>query len=150
MSTVIVTGTLTDLGLGALPLTGLAMRVRPVREAFGPDGLVSAVPVSVVVSPSGAFSMTLVPSGELTDAVTGRAGVDYVIEVGRFESSIDGVVFAGLDLWQFTAVAGGGNIGGMAGGSLLAVWLGPPWPTAPMPKGLYVDMTVPNDWGIVS
>lgn len=145
------TGTLTDIGLGVLTPVAPVMRVRPVEEAFGPDGLVSEAPVAVAVNPiNGAFSMSLIPSGELTPSRGGPAGVDYIIEVGRFERAIDGTYFAGLDAWRFTAVAGGGNVGGMNGGSVLAVWLGPPWPPSPLPKGLYIDLTPPNQWGIVS
>lgn len=150
MSTYTYTGTLTDIGLGVLAGSSPAMRVRPVEEAYGPDGLVSAVPVPVTLDGAGGFSMTLIPSGELTPARGGSPGVDYVIEVGRFEESIDGAVFHGADVWKFTAVAGGGNVGEMAGGSLLAVWVGPPWPDYPLPEGLYIDTVSPNDWGIVA
>jgi hypothetical protein len=119
------------------------MRVRPEVEAYGPDGLVSKAPVPVTLNPTtGAFSITLIPSGELTPTTGGSPGVDYIIEVGRFEHAIDGTYFAGVDVWKFTAVAGGGNVGGMSGGSLLAVWIGPPvgeWPAEPLPKGLYLD-----------
>jgi hypothetical protein len=105
----------------------------------------------VTLNPTtGAFSITLIPSGELTPTTGSSPGVDYIIEVGRFEEAIDGTYFAGVDAWKFTAVAGGGNVGGMNGGSLLAVWIGPPWPAAPLPKGLYIDTTPPNDWGIVA
>ena len=145
-------GRLTDIGLGALVNANPVMRVRPVVEAFGPSGLISQAPVPVTITPAtGAFSMSLIPSGELTPATGGSAGVDYVIEVGRFEEAIDGsAVFAGLDVWRFTAVAGGGNVGDMAGSSLLAVWVGPPWPSSPLPAGLYIDTVSPNPWGIVS
>jgi hypothetical protein len=151
MSSYTYTGTLTDIGLGALTGQYPVMRVRPEVEAYGPDGLVSKAPVPVTLNPTtGAFSMTLIPSGELTPTGGGSPGVDYIIEVGRFEEAIDGTYFAGVDAWKFTAVAGGGNVGGMNGGSLLAVWIGPPWPTLPLPKGLYIDTTPPNDWGIVA
>lgn len=152
MSSYVYTGTLTDIGLGLLNGQSPVLRVRPTVEAFGPDGLVSAAPVPVSLNAgTGAFSMTLYPSGELTPAAGGAAGVDYIIEVGRFETAIDGEnVFVGLDVWKFTAVAGGGNVGEMAGGSMLAVWVGPPWPAQPLPKGLYIDTTPPNPWGIVA
>jgi hypothetical protein len=151
MSSYTYTGTLTDIGLGVLAGSSPVMRVRPAVEAFGPDGIVSAVPVPVAVDPgSGVFSMLLYPSGELRPAMGGAVGVDYVIEVGRFEGTIDGLVFSSIDVWKFTAAAGGGNVGEMAGGSLLAVWVGPPWPPAPLPAGLYIDITPPNAFGIVS
>lgn len=151
MSACTYTATLTDIGLGVLTGSSPVMRVRPLVESFGPDGLVSAVPVPVAVDPtSGAFTVTLHPSGELTPATGGAVGVDYVIEVGRFEEAIDGTFFAGLDAWRFTAVAGGGNVGQMAGGSLLAVWVGPPWPAPPLPRGLYIDLVTPNPWGVVA
>lgn len=151
MPTYAYTGTLADIGLGVLTSHAPVMRVRPEREAFSPTGLISAVPVTVAVNPAtGAFTMNLVPSGELTPTAGGSPGVDYIIEVGRFEESLDGTVFTGIDLWRFTAVAGGGNVGEMNGGSLLAVWVGPPWPPAPLPKGLYIDLLPPNPWGIVT
>ena len=151
MSSYAYTGTLTDIGLGALAGAMPVMRVRPEVEAFSPEGLVSAAPVPVTLNTAtGAFSMTLVPSGELRPARGGTAGVDYIIEVGRFEESIDGAYFTGLDIWKFTALVGGGNIGGMVGGSLLAVWAGPPWPGFPLPAGLYIDTEPPNDWGTVA
>lgn len=151
MSSYNYSGTLTDIGLGPLAGQQPVMRVRPEVEAFGPDGLVSAAPVPVTLNPStGAFSMTLIPSGELTPATGGPTGVPYVIDVGRFEQSLDGSYFVGVDVWKFTAVAGGGNVGEMNGGSLLAVWVGPPWPSEPLPAGLYIDKAPPNDWGIVA
>lgn len=153
MSTVEVSGTLTDVGADALAdVMRLRLHVRPEEEAFSPDGLVSQVPVLVDVDSDGAFTMTLIPSGELTGR-SGRAGVGYVISADRFEETADAETWvAGWDLWRFVAVAGGGNIGEMAGGSLLAVWIGPPigtWPTAPYPKGLYIDPIAPNPWGVV-
>ncbi|WP_424937527.1 MULTISPECIES: hypothetical protein [Bacteria] len=151
MSTETYTGKLSDIGLGVLTPARPVMKVAPEVEAFSPTGLVSAIPVPVDVNPlTGAFSMKLFPSGELTAAQSGRVGVDYVISVGRFEDTVEGTVFHGMDVWRFTAVAGGGDVGGMAGGSLLAVWIGPPWPSPPLPKGLYIDLQSPNPWGIVS
>jgi len=145
------TGTLADIGLGALTPHAPVMRVRPEVEAFAALSarLISAVPVPVTLDPvTGAFSMTLVPSADLTPATGGSAGVDYIIEVGRFEQAIDGTYFAGIDAWKFTAVVGGGNVGDMNGGSLLSVWIGPPWPPLPSLRGLYIDMTPPNAWGV--
>lgn len=152
MATYTYTGTLADIGLGALTALMPVMRVMPEREAFGPDGLISDAPVLVPVNPvTGAFSMTLVPSGELTPSMGGTPGVDYIIKVARFGIGSDGEKFEnGLDVYRFTAVAGGGPISGMAGGSLLAVWIGPPWPDAPLPAGLYIDKTPPNPWGVVA
>lgn len=149
MAAYVYTGTLADIGLGLLTPFAPQMWVHPEVEAFGPDGLVSAVPVAVTVnSVTGAFSMTLIASGDLTPAAGGPTGVDYIIEVGRFEQAVDGTYLAGTDVWKFTAVAGGGNIGEMSGGSLLAVWVGPPWPDLPVPAGLYIDLTPPNAWGV--
>lgn len=151
MVTYTYTGTLADIGLEALTSHGPVMRVRPTVEAFGPDGLISAVPVAVALDPAtGAFSMTLTPSGDLTPTSGGAPGVDYIIEVGRYQSALDGSRLVGVDAWRFTAVAGGGNVGEMNGGSLLATWIGPPWPAEPLPKGLYIDKTPPNLWGIVA
>lgn len=150
MSSYTYTGTLTNIGLGVIASSNPVMRVRPEVEAFGPDGVVSALPQPVTVDEvTGEFSMTLYPSGELAPALGGHPGVDYIIEVGRFEETIDGSMFNGLDVWKFTAVIGGGNIGEMAGGSLLAVWVGPPWPS-PLLPGLYIDTASPNPWGIFS
>lgn len=141
---------LTDIGLALLTSHNPVVRVRPEVEAVGPDGLVSAVPVVVVPDAYGTYTVSLYASGDLTPSRGGNAGVDYVIEVGRFEQAIDGVFFAGMDTWRFTAAAGGGSVSGMVGGSLLAVWVGPPWPAAPLPKGLYIDKFAPNPWGIVA
>ncbi|PVE94981.1 hypothetical protein [Microbacterium sp. TPD7012] len=149
MPTYAYTGTLADIGLGVLTPLMPRMAVHPEVEAFGPDGLISDVPVPVAVDPvTGAFTMNLIPSGDLTPTAGGRSGVGYIIEVARFGQTIDGTYHAGTDVWKFTAVAGGGNVGGMNGGSLLAVWVGPPWPADPVPSGLYVDMTPPNEWGV--
>lgn len=146
------TATLTDIGLGVLTAYHPEMTVRPEERAFGPGGLVADVRVPVSLNPTtGAFSMSLIPSGDLTNARTGQGGVPYVIEVGRFELAEDLTkVWHGTEAWRFTAVAGGGNIGEMSGGSLLAVWIGPPWPSAPLPKGLYIDTAGNNDWGVRS
>ncbi len=149
------TGTLTDIGLGALTVWMPEVAVRPKVSAFGPDGLVSDVRVPVPLV-DGAFTMNLIPSGDLTPAAGGTPGVDYVIEVGRYELGDDLTkIWYGTEAWEFTAVAGGGNVGGMNGGSMLAVWLGPPWPAGaenPLtaPKGIYIDTTGDNPFGIVT
>ncbi len=149
MPTAEYSATLADIGLGLLTGQNPVMQIRPAEEAFSTDGLISAVPVTVPVDPTtGRFTVSLVPSGDLTAASSGRTGVDYIISVGRFEDTLDGRVFHAADRWQFTAVAGGGNIGEMRGGSLLAVWIGPPWPSEPLPRGFYIDMTPPNPWGV--
>lgn len=152
MSSYTYTFSLRDIGLGQLPAAGLVVTVEPEVEAFGPQGLVSARPKPIPLDGSGSASVTLYPSGELTAASSGRTGVRYVIKVGRFEDAIDGTVFRGLDVFWFVAVAGGGNVGEMSGGSLLAVWIGPPihpWPVAPYPKGLYLDPLPPQPWTVV-
>lgn len=101
----VYTGTLTDIGLGVLTGRYPVMRVRPEREAFGPDGLVSAVAQEVDVNPvTGAFSMSLYASTELVPRVA------YVIEVGRFEQGFEGARFVGVDTWRFFAREGGGNV----------------------------------------
>ncbi|WP_136057581.1 MULTISPECIES: hypothetical protein [unclassified Microbacterium] len=141
------TWSLTDIGLGVLTSWMPEVTVRPAVSAFGPDGLVSDVRVQVSAT-GGVYSATLIPSGDLTPASGGATGVDYIIEVGRFELADDLTkIWHGTEAWKFTAVAGGGNVGGMNGGSLLAVWIGPPWP-AGSPAGLYIDTTPPNAWGI--
>lgn len=152
MSTATYTGYLTDVGLGLLVGKRPELTVRPEVHAFGPRGPVAAVRVPVPLNAStNQFTMTLIPSGELTDAVTGITGVSYVLDVGRFDLADDLTkIWRGTDAFRFTAVAGGGNVGEMAGGSLLAVWVGPPWPATPLPKGLYIDQTPPNPWGIQS
>lgn len=143
------TGTLMDIGLGLLIDKNPVMTVRPEVEAYGLHGLVSAVRMPVTVRSDGWFSMSLMPSGELTPAVGGPVGVPYIIEVARFETAVDGsTVFNGLDVWRFTAVAGGGAVSEMAGGSVLAAFVGPPWPS-PLTKGLYIDKESPNAWGVV-
>jgi|GEM_PF-3274507 len=142
MPTAAYTGTLTDIGLGSLSAALPEVAVRPKVSAFGPDGLVSDIRVPVTLVGT-AFTMNLVPSGDLIPVDGSLAGVDYIIEVGRFELGDDlQKIWHGTEAWEFTAVAGGGNIGGMQGGSLLAVWIGPPvgqWPSYPYPKGLYLD-----------
>lgn len=151
MPTQTYTGNLRNIGLSALTGASVEMRVRPEVECFGPNGLISKIPKPIDLDSGGAFSMQLVASGELTPSMGGDTGVDYIIEVSRFEKTLDGSrSFTGVDVWKFTAAAGGGDVGGMAGGSLLAVWIGPPWPSTPLPKGLYIDKTPPNPWGIVS
>lgn len=151
MSQFVYMGYLSDIGLGILTGSGAELRVRPEVESFGPVGIVSATPVPVPLGATGGFTMSLYPSGELTPSQGGSPGVDYILELARFETAMDGQrVFSALDTWKFTAVAGGGNVGRMQGGSLLAVWLGPPWPSEPLPKGLYIDLTPPNEWTIVS
>lgn len=93
--------------------------------------------------------MSLIASGDLTPTGGGPTGVDYIIEVGRYELADDLTkVWRGTESWTFTAVAGGGNVGEMNGGSLLSVWIGPPWPAPPLPAGLYIDLTPPNPWGV--
>lgn len=151
MSTAEYTGTLKTIGAERLDeVLRIRLRVRPKEEAFGPNGIISAAPIDVpVVGENAAFVMTLIPSGELVGR-SGVAGVNYVLSVDRFEEDGAGNEWLdGWDLWEFTAVAGGGNVGEMNGGSLLAVWIGPPWPSQPLPKGLYIDTLPPNDWGIV-
>lgn len=157
MVTYVYTGTLTNIGLGALTSYAPLMWVHPTVEAYGPDGLISAAPVPVTLDPAtGTFTMTLVPSGELTPARGGSPGVDYVIEVVLLKPTLDGGnSVAATDIWKFTAVAGGGNVGGMNGGSLLAVWIGPPWPAGAenpttAPKGVYIDTTGDSPFGIVT
>lgn len=144
---------LTDIRADALTPWFPVVRVRPEVEAFGPDGLVSEVPVVVNPDMYGTYTVSLFASGDLTPAVGGGSGVDYVIEVGRFDESIDGHRFSGTDLYRFTAAAGGGAVAQMQGGSTLAVWVGPPigeWPQPPLPKGMYIDPTGMCPWGVVS
>ncbi|WP_336642345.1 hypothetical protein [Microbacterium sp. MMO-56] len=151
MPTQTYTGNLRNIGLAALTGVELALRVRPEVECFGPNGLVSKVPKPIALGSAGEISVALIPSGDLTPAQGGETGVDYIIELARFEDAIDGSrVLKAVDFWRFTAVAGGGDIGEMAGGSLLAVWVGPPWPPLPSPKGFYIDKTPPNAYGIRS
>lgn len=156
MSLYTYTGKLSDVV--ATPIGGWfpAMAVRPVVEAYGPDGLVSKVPVPIAVDPLGNFIVQLIPSGELTPTGGGSAGVDYIISVGRFDLGDDNQTsWRGTDSWRFTAVAGGGNVGEMNGGSILAVWAGPPWPAGSdkretAPKGFYIDEGDENAYGIVT
>lgn len=148
MSSFAYTWKLTDIGLDAIAAAEPVLHIRPAVPAFGPDGLVSSHPVAVTPNGSGVYSATLYPSGELTPSGGGNAGVDYIISVGFFDKELDGTEFRSVDNWRFTAVADGGNVGDMAGGSLLAVWV-PPWPDYPLPKGLYIDTAAPNDFGIV-
>lgn len=104
------TGTLTDIGLRTLAWAFPVLRVRPEREAYGPNGLIAAAPMTVDVNATtGAFSMQLLASTDMTPQT------DYIIEVGRFENSIDGQRFIGFDTWRFTAVPGGGSLSELAG-----------------------------------
>lgn len=139
----VYTGTLSDVGLEPIADLFPVMQVRPEREAFGPDGLVSAVPVTVPVNAAGEFSMTLAASSELVPE-TG-----YIISVGRFEETLDGNVFRGFDSWRFDAWTGGGPVTEQ-NGSPYPVFIGPPvkpWP-ANTPDGLYIQAVAPNAWGI--
>lgn len=142
------TGTLTDIGLGALTEQFPVMTVRPEVSAFGPDGLVSdvRVPVGLV---GDAFSMDLVASAELTPVSGGRSGVLYVIEVGRFDLADDLTkVWHGTEQWRFTAVLGGGNVGQMP--NVRPEW-NVPWgfgpPPATVTTGLYYDASVGMMYG---
>ena len=144
MGTQTYTSRLTDLSEAPLSAWYPQLRISPEEEAFGPAGLVSERYREVPVDPgSGAFSVALIPSGELTGR-SGKAGVDYIIQ-----ARLLGEHHSWLDLWRFTAVAGGGPIHEMQGGSLLAIWVGPPWPAYPLPKGFYFDTTGENPYGIV-
>ncbi|MFC7430973.1 MULTISPECIES: hypothetical protein [unclassified Agrococcus] len=139
-------GTLTDLGLDALVGLSPQLRVRPQREAYGPDGeLVSAAPVTVDVAASGAFSVSLAASTDL------RPVTRYVIEVGRFEETFDGPRFLGVDTWVFPAAVGGGRITEQDSEAWpFAVFVGPPvadWPEG-TPPGFYIQAVAPNAWGI--
>lgn len=142
MSSYTYTFKLTDIGLGALTQWMPEVVVRPEVSAFGPDGLVSDIRVPIPAV-GDTYTVSLIPSGELTPKDGGSPGVDYVIEAGRYELGPDLIkIWHGTEAWKFTAVAGGGNVGEMNGGSLLAVWMGPPvgeWPDPPYPKGLYLD-----------
>lgn len=148
MVTYAYTGTLTDIGLGNLGGWLPEMTVRPKVSAYGPDGLVSDIRVPVTLA-GDAFTMNLIPSGELTPVGGGAPGVNYVIEVGRYELADDLTkIWHGTEAWEFTAVVGGGNIGEMNGGSLLAFFIGPPWPSLPSPRGMYFELTTPNRIGL--
>lgn len=106
MSTHTHYGTLTNIGLGALTTWMPQMTVRPEVSAYGPDGLVSDVRVPVALSGE-SFAMTLIPSGELKPINGGRPGVDYIVEVGRFELADDLTkIWHGTEQWRITAVAG--------------------------------------------
>lgn len=148
MPTSVYTGTLTDIGLGAL--TGMLpeMTVRPKVSAFSPDGLVSDVRVPVTLT-GDEFTMSLVPSAELTPVDGGASGVLYVIEVGRYELADDLVkIWRGTEAWEFTAAVGGGNIGempGVAPESLVPWGFGPPGPQ--YTTGLYYDASTGMMYG---
>ncbi|MHC9044022.1 hypothetical protein ACYX8G_05530 [Microbacterium saperdae] len=152
MASFTYTWTLTDIGLGLLTSWLPEVTVRPKVSSFSPDGLVSDVRVPVTPT-GGVYSASLIASGDLTPADGGPTGVDYIIEVGRYELADDLTkIWHGTEAWEFTAVAGGGNIGGMQGGSLLSFWPGPPlgvWPSFPYPKGLYFD-PITGDGTVVS
>lgn len=147
MSTAEYTGTLTDIGLGLLNSYRPVVQVRPEFPAFGPDGLVSAAPKTVDVDPStGGMTMHLIPSAYLSSPAAGDGGVRYILKVGRFEDTITGQRFHGSDVFRFTAVVGGGNIGEMSSGPQIRSFFGPPWPTTSRP-GVYLDK-VTGDYGI--
>jgi hypothetical protein len=143
MVTYAYTGALTDIGLGNLGGWQPEMTVRPKVSAFGPDGLVSDVRVPVALA-AGAFTMNLIPSGDLTPVAGGTAGVPYVVEVGRFELAEDlQKIWHGTETWEFTAVDGGGNVGDMtdfaAAPNSVLVSLDPPPPGY---KGWYLNGSV--------
>lgn len=138
-------GNLTDLGLGPLTRYSPRLTVRPKEETWGPHGPVSEVRKVISVATNGDFSFTALASGDLNPAT------DYILELCRFEETFDGsTVPAGLDVWEFTAVVGGGNVAQMQGASMYSIWLGGagvPWPDG-TPPGLYIDLESPNPWGV--
>lgn len=144
----VYTGTLSDIGLGNLGGWLPEMTVRPKASAFGPDGLVSDVRVPVVLT-GATFTMSLIPSAELTPVNGGQSGVQYVIEVGRFELADDlAKIWHGTEAWEFTAVVGGGNVGEMPGvrpESLIPWGFGPP-PDS-LTTGLYYDASAGMMYG---
>lgn len=114
MPTATYTGTLADIGLEPLTRWRPEVWVVPTSAAFGPEGLVSKVPVPVTLDPvTNAFVLHLVPSLDLTP-VRGAGRVDYDIVVSRFEESFNGVIRrAAKDVFRFTAAPGGGRVSEM-------------------------------------
>lgn len=139
MSVATYNGSLKVLGVELVSAWFPRLTVRPEVEASGPSGMLSSKPRTVAVnSITGDFAMTLYPSTELV-GTDGRPGVRYILELALFDSSWDGAnLLVRHDVWEFTAIAGGGDISTMGSAPPVALIVGPPWPETPRP-GTYFD-----------
>ncbi len=116
---------------GAVP----RVRVRPKRDASGPDGMLASRDIPVTLNASGVGSVDLVATID-TVPETG-----YVLVAEWITVTQDGQEIPGwLAEWEFSALAGGGDIKTMADGApASAIFYGPPWPSTIRP-GLYIDV----------
>jgi len=139
MSTATYTVKLVDIGVHVLGDWMPRLTIRPEIEATRPGVLVASKRMPVVVSGSdGSISVTLIPSNELVGA-DGRVGVKYLIDVAFFDEAWDGRSrLVEHNQWKFTAAPGGGDIATMGDGPSLALYVGPPWPSSPLP-GTYFE-----------
>lgn len=146
MSTSPYSGRLTDVGVQSLAGLSPRLTVRPEVEAFSSGGeVVSSHRVEVPLSGTN-FTMTLIPSDQLTPAQGGGNGVKYVIEVSLFAPTQDGgAVQVWHSEWRFAARPGGGSITAMGDAPVFRFFAGPPWPASPTP-GAYYD-TISGDFG---
>lgn len=143
------TGTLKDLGLGALATYFPRLVVRPEVECYADGVLVSARgKVLTVNSTTGAFTFTAIPSAQLS-APGYPKGVRYILEVALFDETAQGDKWlTKLEWWRFTARIGGGDITSMGEAPPMDLFIGPPWPEQAIP-GVYYD-PVTTELGYVS
>lgn len=126
--------TVTDFSGAPFPGAVPRARIRPLRDAAGPDGMLSSRDIPVPLDSSAHGTVQLVASVD-TAPVT-----RYVLVVDWLASTQDGQEIAGwVSEWEFTAVAGGGDIRAMGDVVPSAVFYGPPWPVG-TPPGLYIDL----------
>ena len=102
------TGKLTDFGEAPFPGDVPKLWVAPKRGAFGAVGVLATRRVAVTVAPDGSFSVDLVPSAALMPPQS------YLL---RCEWS-----GGGSTEWEFTALAGGGNIKDMGVIDAVGLW----------------------------
>ncbi|MCW2165417.1 hypothetical protein B0I12_002572 [Microbacterium hydrothermale] len=121
---------------GAVPRA----RIRPMRDASGPDGMLSSRDIPVTLDGSGRGAADLVATVDTAPETRYRLVVDWLT------TTQSGQEIAGWGSeWEFTAVAGGGDIKTMGDVPASAIFYGPPWP-ANTPPGLYID-TATGDIG---
>lgn len=128
------------------PFPGATLRVwvAPERDAHGPEGQLAARRIPVVIDSTGAGTVQLVASVDLSPT-TG-----YVLRGDWLSFDQNGQeILAGWSEWSFTALAGGGPIKDMVSAPVSVWWVGPPWPTTPRP-GFFWDLTTDSvgEWGM--
>lgn len=143
------TGSLKDLGLGALTAYQPRLIVRPEVECWADGVLVSTRgKVLSVNATTGAFTFSAVPSAQL--AAPGYPnGVRYILEVAVFDENAQGDQGTPtFDWWRFSARIGGGDITTMGDAPPMELFVGPPWPAQAIPGAYYDPVT--TELGYVS